>query len=101
MTTRAKHKPMEIESPSIRCGDCGFTSQLDGKWSVEEGRLIWRGAADLTPFRGPNLDSCSEGAHCNLDSSRPPGVRLDRVPMARDDLASLLGAHDDVADGNF
>ena len=50
----------EIEGPSAECNDCRFTVALSGTWSVEDGRLVWRGDADLQPGRGPDLFFCCE-----------------------------------------
>jgi hypothetical protein len=33
---------------------------LTGEWSVEDGRLVFRAAADPQPRRGPDLESCCE-----------------------------------------
>jgi hypothetical protein len=81
---------MKISSPTIECGECQFTNYLAGTWSVEDGHLVWRGEHSLTPWRGPDLDRCGEGSHCNLDRRTPPGVMLDDEPMSDEDYASLL-----------
>ena len=57
-------KTAEIEGPSVTCGACHFTSALKGAFSVEDGRLVWRGDADPQPCRGPDFRSCCEGREC-------------------------------------
>jgi hypothetical protein len=51
---------LEIEDPSVHCGHCRFSARLSGKWSVEDGRLVFRADADPQPRRGPDLESCCE-----------------------------------------
>ena len=53
---------LEIEGPSATCGHCRFTSALAGTFSVEDGLLVWRGAPDVQPRRGPDLSSCCESS---------------------------------------
>lgn len=62
MTDRPR--TLEIESPTARCSACGFTSTLEGEWSVENGRLIWRGDPELQTGRGPDLFRCAESHDC-------------------------------------
>ena len=57
-------RTLEIKSPVAECGACGFRSALEGKWSVEDGRLVWRGAAELQSGRGPDIFHCIEGRNC-------------------------------------
>lgn len=54
---------LEIDAPLATCGGCGFTSRLDGTWSVEDGRLVFRAALNPLVRRGPSLDSCCESDH--------------------------------------
>jgi hypothetical protein len=58
--------PLELQSPMFSCGDCHFTTQLTGKWSVEHGQLVFRADADPQPRRGPDLESCCEGRHVTI-----------------------------------
>jgi hypothetical protein len=51
---------LEIEGPLATCGHCRFTTALTGEFSVEAGRLVWRGAPDPLPRRGPDLRCCCE-----------------------------------------
>jgi hypothetical protein len=51
---------LEIDGPLATCGHCRFTTALTGKFSVEDGLLVWRAAADPQPRRGPGLESCCE-----------------------------------------
>lgn len=50
-----------IEPPMALCGNCNFQTALAGKFSVENGRLVWRADADIQPRRGPDLTGCVEG----------------------------------------
>jgi hypothetical protein len=54
---------LEIEGPVAVCGECRFATALKGKWSVEDGRLTWRGDAEPQPARGPDWTSCCESDH--------------------------------------
>jgi hypothetical protein len=81
---------MEIEGPTIECGSCRFLASLSGVWSIEDGRLVWRGSEDLTPHRGPSLGTCSEGRDCNIDRDHPVGLVLEGEPVSDEDYASLL-----------
>lgn len=51
---------LEIEGPTAQCGHCRFLVALDGEFSVEDGRLVWRASAEPQPRRGPDLESCCE-----------------------------------------
>ena len=62
--TRDYSRTLEIENPSASCGHCRFMTRLTGKWSVEDGRLVFRADADPQPRRGPDLTSCCEGLSC-------------------------------------
>ena len=57
-------KTLEIENPLASCGHCRFTSMLAGKWSVEDGRLVFRADPDPQPGRGPDLEGCCEDTEC-------------------------------------
>jgi hypothetical protein len=50
-----------IAAPTAQCGHCGFMSSLDGEYSVEDGRLVFRAAPDPLSRRGPDYESCCEG----------------------------------------
>ena len=55
-------RTLEIENPSAHCGHCRFSARVSGKWSVEDGRLVFRADADPQPRRGPDLVSCCESS---------------------------------------
>ena len=57
-----RDKTLEIDGPSATCGHCRFTTVLTGRFSVEDGLLVWRGAPDPQPRRGPDLTSCCESS---------------------------------------
>ena len=78
-------RTLEISAPLATCGHCRFATELTGKFTVEDGRLVWRGDADVQPRRGPSLESCSE-------SSEVPEVRWIEVEEQRlsdQDVAAL------------
>lgn len=60
MGTSDYKRTLEIEHPRAECGHCRFTAALSGKFTVEDGRLVWRGDPDVQPGRGPDLVSCCE-----------------------------------------
>jgi hypothetical protein len=68
---------LEIDGPTAECGHCRFTVALTGKFSVEDGLLVWRAAPDPQPGRGPDLDSC-----CESD----PVISFERVTVDGADL---------------
>lgn len=76
---------LEIEHPSVRCGDCGFTSWIHGEWSVEDGRLVFRAAADPLPGRGASLDYCGESSEI-AEFTR---IRIDEHFLPDDEFAAL------------
>lgn len=49
-----------LESPSFICGHCQFTTNLSGRWHVENGRLVFMADEDPQPRRGPSVESCCE-----------------------------------------
>ncbi len=53
---------LEITGPTVECDDCRFGSYVAGTFSVEGGRLVWRGDRTLFPHRGADLDGCSESS---------------------------------------
>lgn len=87
MSGRDYHKALAIEGPSATCGGCRFMAALTGKWSVEDGRLVWRADPDPQPRRGPDLERCGESDRC------PPGgfeyVTVDGEDLSAGDLAAL------------
>lgn len=52
-----------ISAPLATCGWCGFSTRLDGVWSVEDGRLVFRALLNPLAKRGPDYSTCSEGRH--------------------------------------
>ena len=72
-------KTLEIEGPTVTCGHCRFGSALDGKFSVEDGLLVWRAAPDPQPRRGPDLDSCCESS---------PVVEFEHIMAGDEDLGA-------------
>ena len=53
---------LELEPPILACGHCRFGSAVQGEWSVEDGRLVFRADADPQPRRGPDLNHCCESS---------------------------------------
>lgn len=76
---------LEIEGPSAACGRCRFMSALSGRWSVEDGRLVWRADPDPQPRRGPDLESCCEGRKCGEFA----GIVADGGELSAADVAAL------------
>lgn len=93
MSKRATRWPLQIEAPTARCGNCGFTNSLNGTWEVTNGRLDWCGSADPLTGRGPSLDWCGEcGAELALilvEQSPASGEWHDE-PLSDVDRESLL-----------
>ena len=58
---------LEIENPLATCGSCRFTTALDGTWTVEDGRLVFRAALNPLIRRGPSMGTCTEGTHEGVD----------------------------------
>ena len=83
MTETARN--LEIDGPSASCGYCHFTSSLRGTWSVEDGRLVWRGDESPQPGRGPDLNSCCEGRECGDFA----GITAEGVQLPAEDVAAL------------
>ena len=80
-----KGESLEIEGPAAVCGYCRFMTRLTGKWSVEDGLLIWRADADPQPRRGPDLRSCCEGWECGDFS----GITADDQVLSDEDVTAL------------
>jgi hypothetical protein len=81
-----------IGAPTAQCGHCGFMSSLEGAWSVEDGRLVFRAAADPLSHRGPDFDSC-----CESD----PVVQFRRIvtegtPLTDEQVAALRASAREV-----
>jgi hypothetical protein len=70
---------LEIDGPSATCGHCRFTSALKGKFSVEDGRLVWRADESPQPGRGPDLRSCCESS---------PVIRFERITAGDEELST-------------
>jgi hypothetical protein len=83
---RGYSKTLEIEGPSATCGACRFTSSLTGKFSVEDGRLVWRADPDPQPRRGPNLTFCGECKTCDEEFER---VMAGDADLSAEDIAAL------------
>jgi len=88
MQARKKPEPpvfAELDNPSIICGKCRFTSNVEGEYSVEDGRLVFRADPDPQPRRGPDFTSCGE---CG---ARFTQVRFDwgRGMFTKEDLAAI------------
>ena len=67
---------LQIEGPTATCGECRFMSALSGTFSVEGGRLVWRGDRDLQPRRGPDLEGCCEREAIDFDYIEVDGKRM-------------------------
>lgn len=81
-----------IGAPTAQCGHCGFTSYLQGAWSVEDGRLTFRATAEPLSHRGPDFDSC-----CESD----PVVQFRRIvvegePLTDEQVATLRASARDA-----
>lgn len=70
---------LEIEGPQAMCSYCRFTAALRGRFSAEDGLLVWRAAPDPQPGRGPDLESCCEESGCG---------DFDRITADGEDLTS-------------
>jgi hypothetical protein len=84
-------KTLVIEGPSAQCGSCRFRTALTGTWSVEDGLLVWRGAPDPQPRRGPDLLRCSESGDCPDEFGH---VRLDDLELSGEQIAALRASAD-------
>jgi len=80
-----RDRTLDIDGPTATCGHCRFVTALAGKFSVEDGLLVWRGDADLQPRRGPDLESCCESDPV-IGFER---VEVDSEPLSAGQLASL------------
>lgn len=82
---KKRNVTLDIEGPTATCGDCGFQTRLSGEWSVEDGRLVWRGDADLQPGRGPDLNGCCE----SREIAEFRIVTVDDKELSAEDVAAL------------
>ena len=80
-------KTLEIDGPTATCGGCRFVTRLTGKFSVEEGRLVWRGDPDPQPRRGPDLERCGESDRCPEGGFRC--ITVDDEELTAEDTAAL------------
>jgi hypothetical protein len=79
---------LEIDNPLATCGHCRFTTALTGKWSVEDGRLVFRAALNPLTRRGPGLEGCSES-----DPAIHFGhIAVDSDPLTDEQVAELRAA---------
>lgn len=78
-------KTLHIEGPAATCGHCRFTAALSGTFSVEDGRLVWRGDADLQPRRGPDLRGCCESS----PAISFEGIEADGEPLTAGQVEAL------------
>ena len=89
---------LEIAAPLAECSECRFTTALSGEFSVEDGRLVWRGDALLQPRRGPDLGWCCETEHPRT-GDECTGVDYEDGPMHPADYYALRHTND-VAEDN-
>lgn len=82
-------KTLEIENPAAVCGGCHFTTELAGEWTVEDGRLVFRAAADPQPRRGPDLQSCCESDHDGVGVVEFEHVTAGREQLSDEQVAEL------------
>lgn len=76
---------LRIESPIAYCGDCGFSTGVDGEWSYADGRLIFTTEEDAFPWRGPDLYGCGE----SYDHVRTEGIEIEGEPANPEWFADL------------
>jgi len=54
-------QPGVIRNPGVQCPYCGFFAGLDGEWEWRDGGLVFSVNRDMPkPWRGPDLEHCSE-----------------------------------------
>ena len=80
---------LEIDAPLAACGHCRFTTALDGSWSVEDGRLVFRAALDPLTRRGPSIGGCSEGCHDGRGAIGFRRITVDGEPLTDEQVAML------------
>jgi hypothetical protein len=54
---------LDLEAPLAVCGHYIFATASKGEWTVEDGRLVFRAAADPQTRRGPDLEGCCASDH--------------------------------------
>jgi hypothetical protein len=87
-------KTLEIDPPLATCGHCRFATALSGQFSVEDGRLVWRGDADLQPRRGPGLESCCESSEiATFEFIEAGGERLSAWHVAQLRASARAASH--------
>lgn len=84
-----EQETLEIDAPLAECGGCRFGSRLDGKWSVEDGRLVFRAALSPLTRRGPDYESCGEGRDGPHEFRR---ITVDGKPLTDEQVAELQAA---------
>lgn len=95
MSPRRKPEPwretLEIENPLATCGGCRFTTALDGAWSVEDGRLVFRAMLNPLTRRGPSMGTCCEGYHEGVEvgALEFKRVTVDDKPLTDEQFATL------------
>ena len=60
MADERQRRTLDVDAPSAQCGNCRFTTSLQGQWSVVDGRLRFDANPDPLTRRGPSIDYCSE-----------------------------------------
>jgi hypothetical protein len=81
---------LEIDNPLAACGHCRFTTALDGTWSVEDGRLVFRAMLNPLTRRGPSMGSCCEGGHDGIPGALEfKRVTVDGKPLTDEQFAAL------------
>jgi hypothetical protein len=82
---RLDQETLEIGAPLAECGHCRFTARLHGRWSVEDGRLVFRAALNPLASRGPDLDSCCESSPVVQFRQ----ITVDGEPLTGEQVAAL------------
>jgi hypothetical protein len=82
---KARRDLLEIENPLARCGHCGHVNGLDGTWSVEDGRLVFRADANPLTSRGPDFHGCSESSEVTEFKK----ITVDDKPLTPEQVAEL------------
>ncbi len=81
---------VEMDPPILHCGNCRFTSALEGVWDFYAGRMVFVCAPDPQPRRGPDFSSCGEcGARFNRASYDWGKIMLEDDVLAAVQKAAL------------